>query len=327
MADHAGLAAGQAVQVSADGTLYSKWEPLGNAVAAALFAGTTGALTCTDAGGPLPPPNTATAAAAIAYARQQLGKPYLWGGTGPTAYDCSGLTSQAFASAGIIIPAPPPSSGSGRAATASRPTSSSPATWCSSTPSPTPPTSGSTWQRPDDRRPAHRRVRPDRTHRQLRLLHGCPPGRPRTDHYLSAPPHAQPFSGGSVMSASTPTPRPAGANTARVPRPARPVALELPLRRHGRASSGLAADRRTGRRCVPQPNGAQPPGTDGLLTILGWGFWMVSLVGVGGILLVAAFMMLKHRRGEAGESMGSLGWVLGGCVLATASGPIGNALF
>ena len=28
----------------------------------------------------------------IAYAQPQLGKPYLWGGSGPDAYDCSGLT-------------------------------------------------------------------------------------------------------------------------------------------------------------------------------------------------------------------------------------------
>ena len=40
------------------------------------------------------------AAAAIAYARAQLGKPYLWGGTGPDAYDCSGLAMEAYAAAG-----------------------------------------------------------------------------------------------------------------------------------------------------------------------------------------------------------------------------------
>ena len=41
------------------------------------------------------------AAAAIAYARKQLGKPYLWGGNGPYAYDCSGLVQQAYESAGV----------------------------------------------------------------------------------------------------------------------------------------------------------------------------------------------------------------------------------
>ena len=47
---------------------------------------------------------TAAAATAIAYARSQLGKPYLWGGTGPDAFDCSGLVMQAYAGAGISIP-------------------------------------------------------------------------------------------------------------------------------------------------------------------------------------------------------------------------------
>jgi cell wall-associated NlpC family hydrolase len=43
------------------------------------------------------------AAQAIAYARAQLGKPYLWGGTGPDAFDCSGLVQQAYAHAGVGI--------------------------------------------------------------------------------------------------------------------------------------------------------------------------------------------------------------------------------
>ena len=42
-------------------------------------------------------------ATAIAYAEQQLGKPYLWGGTGPDAFDCSGLVMMAYRAAGIDI--------------------------------------------------------------------------------------------------------------------------------------------------------------------------------------------------------------------------------
>ncbi len=43
------------------------------------------------------------AAQAITYARAQIGRPYLWGGTGPYAYDCSGLVMEAYASAGVHI--------------------------------------------------------------------------------------------------------------------------------------------------------------------------------------------------------------------------------
>lgn len=41
---------------------------------------------------------------AVEYATSQIGKPYEWGAEGPGSYDCSGLTSQAWASAGTAIP-------------------------------------------------------------------------------------------------------------------------------------------------------------------------------------------------------------------------------
>ncbi|MFJ2636839.1 NlpC/P60 family protein [Streptomyces sp. NPDC087422] len=41
---------------------------------------------------------------AIAFARKQLGKPYVWGATGPTSYDCSGLTQAAWKAAGVDLP-------------------------------------------------------------------------------------------------------------------------------------------------------------------------------------------------------------------------------
>jgi cell wall-associated NlpC family hydrolase len=43
------------------------------------------------------------AAAAIAFAVRQIGKPYQWGADGPDAYDCSGLVYAAYAAAGIGI--------------------------------------------------------------------------------------------------------------------------------------------------------------------------------------------------------------------------------
>ncbi|ORT58880.1 C40 family peptidase [Streptomyces sp. CB03238] len=41
---------------------------------------------------------------AVEFATAQLGKPYVWGAEGPGSYDCSGLTSQAWAAAGTGIP-------------------------------------------------------------------------------------------------------------------------------------------------------------------------------------------------------------------------------
>ncbi|MFJ4951520.1 NlpC/P60 family protein [Streptomyces sp. NPDC088760] len=41
---------------------------------------------------------------AVKYATQQLGKPYVWGAEGPDSFDCSGLTSQAWAAAGHPVP-------------------------------------------------------------------------------------------------------------------------------------------------------------------------------------------------------------------------------
>jgi cell wall-associated NlpC family hydrolase len=42
--------------------------------------------------------------AAIAFALSQLGDPYVWGATGPDSWDCSGLTMEAWAHAGIQLP-------------------------------------------------------------------------------------------------------------------------------------------------------------------------------------------------------------------------------
>nr|WP_246201533.1 C40 family peptidase [Streptomyces alboniger] len=41
---------------------------------------------------------------AVEFATAQIGKPYVWGAEGPGAYDCSGLTSKAWAKAGRGIP-------------------------------------------------------------------------------------------------------------------------------------------------------------------------------------------------------------------------------
>ncbi|WP_371630323.1 NlpC/P60 family protein [Streptomyces sp. NBC_00341] len=47
---------------------------------------------------------TTKAEKVLAFARAQMGKPYVWGATGPSSYDCSGLTQAAWKAAGVSIP-------------------------------------------------------------------------------------------------------------------------------------------------------------------------------------------------------------------------------
>ena len=61
-----------------------------------------GSAVCQQAAlGPLP---AGTAGKILAYAEAQLGKPYVYGATGPDAFDCSGLAMMAYRAAGIAIP-------------------------------------------------------------------------------------------------------------------------------------------------------------------------------------------------------------------------------
>ncbi|MDD7965638.1 C40 family peptidase [Actinomycetospora sp. DW7H6] len=100
--------AAQIVQRSAFPNAYAKWETLANSLVADL-AGVTGAIReCVpaDEAGPGPaealPPGVARTA--IEFATAETGKPYVWGATGPSSYDCSGLMLRAYERAGIVLP-------------------------------------------------------------------------------------------------------------------------------------------------------------------------------------------------------------------------------
>jgi peptidoglycan DL-endopeptidase CwlO len=66
-------------------------------------SGSGSAASCTGQLDALTTPNPAVATV-ISFAEAQVGKPYLWGGTGPDAFDCSGLVMMAYRAAGIFIP-------------------------------------------------------------------------------------------------------------------------------------------------------------------------------------------------------------------------------
>lgn len=50
------------------------------------------------------PAGSARGAAAVMAVRQALGRPYVWGASGPSSFDCSGLMQWAYARAGVSLP-------------------------------------------------------------------------------------------------------------------------------------------------------------------------------------------------------------------------------
>jgi cell wall-associated NlpC family hydrolase len=73
------------------------------AAAAAQAAQSFGLQTAPNQNFPAPPPNS-KANIAVDTALSLLGKPYCWGGSGPSCYDCSGLTMTAWGAAGVSLP-------------------------------------------------------------------------------------------------------------------------------------------------------------------------------------------------------------------------------
>ena len=69
------------------------------AVTTTSTIGAGGSTTATN-----PVPVSGAAGQAVAYAYSKLGDPYVYGATGPSSFDCSGLVQAAWASAGVAIP-------------------------------------------------------------------------------------------------------------------------------------------------------------------------------------------------------------------------------
>ena len=92
--------AAQTVQRSAFPDAYAKWEGL----AADLIGGLAGVADPAGCGPDSASLPEGAARTAIQFALGELGKPYVWGATGPNTYDCSGLILRAFQAAGIDLP-------------------------------------------------------------------------------------------------------------------------------------------------------------------------------------------------------------------------------
>ncbi len=77
--------------------------PLTPTATACISGSTTGDPGPTVGGGAGFAPDSVAVETAIAYAEQQVGKPYVLGGAGPLVWDCSGLTMMAYRAAGVPI--------------------------------------------------------------------------------------------------------------------------------------------------------------------------------------------------------------------------------
>lgn len=76
---------------------------------------------------------------------------------------------------------------------------------------------------------------------------------------------------------------------------------------------------------VIDPGGGEaPPGAEGFETILRWAAFLALGICVLGVIVAGAMMAVSGRRGEGGEHMSRLGWVLAACiVVGSASGLVG----
>ncbi|MBT2541754.1 C40 family peptidase [Streptomyces sp. ISL-44] len=71
---------------------------------ASLSTKSSGSTSSDGSGASVAAPATGSAAAIVNFARAQVGKAYVMGGTGPSSFDCSGLVQAAYRQAGISLP-------------------------------------------------------------------------------------------------------------------------------------------------------------------------------------------------------------------------------
>lgn len=71
---------------------------------------------------------------------------------------------------------------------------------------------------------------------------------------------------------------------------------------------------------IPDPAPIQPPGTEGIASIMGWVKWIALAICIIGLIVAGAMMAIQSRRGEGGEHAGKIGMALGGVIVISAAG-------
>lgn len=76
---------------------------------------------------------------------------------------------------------------------------------------------------------------------------------------------------------------------------------------------------------IPNPTPTVPEQAGGLLTILNWASGIGLVLGVLGVIIIGIKLVIQLQRGEGGQTLASLGWVLMGCIIITGASGIVRA--
>lgn len=66
---------------------------------------------------------------------------------------------------------------------------------------------------------------------------------------------------------------------------------------------------------IPDPRPVQPPGTNGISTILAWLKWVGFAIAAGAIVVGGILVAVAMRRGEQGHALAGLIWPFAGVIV------------